>query len=171
MTQASGDHLACSDIEDYVRGNHHSAHSTQPMTEEGTMTEYGMSVATALSMEEAEEAVRSALADEGFGVLTEIDVAATLKTKIDVDRPAYKILGACNPQLANQALNHDEAIGLLLPCNVVLSAKPAGTLVAAVDPTVMLGIAGDSPELMDLAGHARDSLERAISTLADLGDS
>ena len=135
------------------------------------MTEYGMSVATDLSMEDAEAAIRSALADEGFGVLTEIDVAATLKTKIDVDRPAYKILGACNPHLANQALNHDEAIGLLLPCNVVLSAKPAGTLVAAVDPKVMLGIAGDSPEMMELAGDARIKLERAIATLPALGPS
>lgn len=165
MTHMQGEHLACGDTEDYVQGRRHATNDGPQIAEDRPMTDYGMSVATALSMEDAEAAIRSALADEGFGVLTEIDVAATLKAKINVDRPAYKILGACNPHLANQAINHDEAIGLLLPCNVVLSAKPAGTVVAAVDPKVMLGIAGDSPEMMELAGEARDKLERAISTL------
>jgi len=162
---APGEHLACTDIEDYARARPRPTERTQSIAEDDTMDDYGMSVTTAMSMEDAEAAIRSALADEGFGVLTEIDVAATLKTKIDVDRPAYKILGACNPHLANQALNHDEAIGLLLPCNVVLAAKPAGTVVAAVDPKVMLGIAGDSAEMMELAGEARAALKRAIATL------
>ncbi|MDH3194070.1 MAG: DUF302 domain-containing protein, partial [Acidimicrobiia bacterium] len=75
-----------------------------------------MTITTDLGMEAAETAIRSALADQGFGILTEIDVAATLKTKIDVDRSPYRILGACNPVLANQALEIEEGIGLLLPC-------------------------------------------------------
>jgi uncharacterized protein (DUF302 family) len=129
---------------------------------------YGITLTTALSMEAAEAAIRSALMEEGFGVLTEIDVAATLKTKIDVDRSPYKILGACNPSLANQALNHDEAIGLLLPCNVTLSETDAGTVVSVVDPEVMLGIAGDSAEMAQLASEARTKLERALNTLPAL---
>ena len=165
MSSTSGEHLACTDIEDYVLGTRQKTDSGQPIVEDSTMDSYGMAVTTSLSMDDAEVAIRSALAEEGFGVLTEIDVAATLKAKIDVDRPAYKILGACNPHLANQALNHDEAIGLLLPCNVILSDSPDGVIVAAVDPKVMLGIAGDSPDMMEVAGEARTRLERAIATL------
>jgi len=164
VSGAGGDHLACTDIEDYAQARLQKTDDGQ-IAEDRAMSDYGMSVTTSLSMDEAEAAIRSALADEGFGVLTEIDVAATLKAKIDVDRAAYKILGACNPQLANQAINHDEAIGLLLPCNVVVSDTVAGTVVSAVDPKVMLGIAGDSPEMMQIAGEARDRLERAIATL------
>ena len=129
------------------------------------MSDYGMSVRTSLEPGDAERVIREALADEGFGVLTEIDVAATLKAKLDVDRPSYKILGACNPVLANQALSHDEAIGMLLPCNVVVAASDDGTVVAAIDPVAMLGIAGDDPAMMELAGHAREKLRRALTTL------
>ena len=129
------------------------------------MVDYGMRVTTSLTPGDAEERIRGALADEGFGVLTEIDVAATLKSKLDVDRPPYKILGACNPVLADQALSHDEAIGLLLPCNVVVAESEEGTVVAAIDPVAMLGIAGDEPGMMALAGEARDKIERALSTL------
>jgi len=129
------------------------------------MTDYGMAVTTTLSMEDAEAQIRAALADQGFGVLTEIDVAATLKQKIDVDRPPYKILGACNPHLANQALLHDEAIGLLLPCNVTLSATEEGTVVAIVDPTKMLAIAGQSDEMDRLSADARAKLAAALATL------
>jgi uncharacterized protein (DUF302 family) len=164
MTGTRGDHLACSDLEDYVAGRQAREHDADT-AEEQPVSDYGMTVTTSLPMDEAENSIRSALAEEGFGVLTEIDVAATLKAKIDVDRPAYKILGACNPMLANQALQHDESIGLLLPCNVTLSATEAGTVVAAVDPKVMLGIAGESPEMMQLAGEAREKLQRAIDTL------
>jgi uncharacterized protein (DUF302 family) len=126
---------------------------------------YGMSIDTPFGIDEADAAVRSALAEEGFGVLTEIDVAATLKAKIGVDRPPYRILGACNPALAHQALEHDEQIGLLLPCNVTLSATENGTAVSIVDPTVMLGVAGESPEMAHLAQDARARLERALATL------
>ena len=132
------------------------------------MGELGTSVTTALSMDEAEEAVRAALAEEGFGVLTEIDVAEVLKAKIDVDRAPFKILGACNPHLANRALDHDEAIGLLLPCNVTLSQTDGGTVVSVVDPMQMLAIAGDSDDMEDLAGEAREKLDRAILSLRAL---
>jgi len=124
-----------------------------------------MSVMSTLGMEEAEAAIRQALGDEGFGVLTEIDVAATLKQKIDVDRSPYKILGACNPHLANQALNHDEAIGLLLPCNVTLSQTDAGVRVSIVDPIVMLGAAGEAPEMRELASEAQVKLKRALASI------
>jgi uncharacterized protein (DUF302 family) len=158
----SGDHLACSDLEDYVTGE---TRTEDRAVEEEPMTDYGMAVTTTLSMEDAEAQIRAALAEQGFGVLTEIDVAATLKQKIDVDRPPYKILGACNPHLANQALLHDEAIGLLLPCNVTLSATEEGTVVAIVDPTKMLAIAGQSDEMDRLSADARSKLATALATL------
>ena len=125
-----------------------------------------MSVMSTLGMEDAEAAVREALAQQGFGVLTEIDVAATLKEKIDVDRPPFKILGACNPHLAHQALSHDEAIGLLLPCNVTIAQTDSGTRVSIVDPIVMLGVAGDAGEMHELATEAKTKLERALAAIA-----
>ena len=129
------------------------------------MADYGMTTTTDLPMDEAEARIRAALAEEGFGVLTEIDVAATLKAKLDIDRAPYKILGACNPTLAHQALEHDEQIGLLLPCNVTLSSTDAGTVVSIVDPKMMLGVAGPSDRMDALAADARARLERALSTL------
>lgn len=158
----TGEHLACGDLEDYVTGRNTPE---DPPSEETPMTDYGMAVTTNLSMDEAETQIRGALAEQGFGVLTEIDVAATLKQKIDVERAPYKILGACNPQLANQALLHDEAIGLLLPCNVTLSSTADGTVVSIVDPTMMLGIAGPSEEMDRLAADARSKLATALATL------
>jgi len=83
-----------------------------------------------LSLEDAEAAIRDALAAQGFGVLTEIDVAATLKAKLDIDRPPLKSLGACNPMLAHQALELDQSVSLLLPCNVVIEPTDGGTRVA-----------------------------------------
>jgi uncharacterized protein (DUF302 family) len=153
-----GSHLACGDAEDYVSGRIEQRRT-------GIVSEYGMSRTTDLTMDEAEDRIRTALAERGFGVLTEIDVAATLKAKIDVDRPPYKILGACNPVLANQALQHDERIGLLLPCNVTLSQRDGGTVVSIVDPGVLLGIAGSSPRMDELATEARAKLEEALATL------
>ncbi len=126
-----------------------------------------MSATTALDMDDAEATIREALAAEGFGVLTEIDVAATLKAKIDVDRAPYKILGACNPVLANQALGHDEAIGLLLPCNVTLSETAGGTKVSIVDPHMMLAMTSDSAEMRTLATEARTKLERALQAISN----
>ncbi len=136
------------------------------MTSEITNTSIGMSVDVDLSMADAEDAIRSALGDEGFGILTEIDVAATLKTKLDIDRPAYKILGACNPTLANEALEHDEQVGLLLPCNVTLSDNGTGTTVSVVDPVVMLEAGNKDGSLDVLAATARASLQRALAVVA-----
>jgi uncharacterized protein (DUF302 family) len=115
----------------------------------------------ALPLDEAEAAVRAALADNGFGVLTEIDVAATLKAKLDVDRPALKILGACNPGFANRALELDPSAALVLPCNVVLEAADSGTRVSAVDPRSLM----DTPGFAELAGEAAASLQAAIDAL------
>jgi uncharacterized protein (DUF302 family) len=112
----------------------------------------------------AEKRVREALQEEGFGILTEIDVAATLKQKLDVDMEAYKILGACNPPLANEALGKDRHIGALLPCNVVVRANPeGGTDVIAADPAAMLEVAG--PDLGSVASEARTRIERALKSL------
>lgn len=114
-----------------------------------------------MSMEDAEAAVRAALAEQGFGVLTEIDVAATLKAKIGVDRPPLRILGACNPGFANEALRLDESVALLLPCNVVLSAVEGGTKVSAIDPTALM----EGDEFQALAAQAREKLAAALAAL------
>ena len=115
----------------------------------------------ALPMAEAETAVRAALAAQGFGVLTEIDVAATLKAKLDVDRAPLKILGACNPTFAHRALQLDPSVNLVLPCNVVLEPAEGGTHVAAVDPRELM----DDPGFAELANEAAASLATAIGTL------
>jgi uncharacterized protein (DUF302 family) len=111
---------------------------------------YGITAKTHMSVDAAEAAIRSALAEQGFGILTEIDLAATFKEKIDVDRSAYKILGACNPMLANRAVTIDARAGLLLPCNVIVAASDEGTVVSIVDPNVMLDVAGTDNALEDL---------------------
>lgn len=113
-------------------------------------------------MAEAEAAVRDALADQGFGVLTEIDVAATLKAKIGVERPPLKILGACNPEFANQALELDPSSSLVLPCNVVLEpAEGGGTKVAAVDPRSLM----PGERFAELAEQATARLQAALDAL------
>jgi uncharacterized protein (DUF302 family) len=126
---------------------------------------YGITATTSMSAEDAEAAIRTALADEGFGILTEIDLAATFKAKLDVDRTAYKILGACNPALANRAVGIDERAGLLLPCNVIIAESSDGTVVSIVDPDVMLNVAGTDDSLADVASEARERLVRALSTI------
>ena len=108
--------------------------------------------------------VEAALRAEGFGVLTEIDVAATMKAKLGIDGAPYLILGACNPPLAHRALEADPSIGALLPCNVVLRADGASTIVEAMDPAAVLGIV-DSPDIADVASDARQRLRRAIDAL------
>lgn len=118
---------------------------------------------TDLSPTEAEAAVRDALATQGFGVLTEIDVAATLKAKLDVDRAPLKILGACNPTLAHQALQIDPVASLVLPCNVVIEATDSGTRVAAVDPHDLF----DDPRFSALSDEAAERLRTVIASLDD----
>ncbi|MHB8246680.1 MAG: DUF302 domain-containing protein [Acidimicrobiales bacterium] len=112
--------------------------------------------------DKAEELTRASLADEGFGVLTEIDVAATLAAKLGVERPALKILGACNPGFAHTAIEHDPSVALLLPCNVVIEQTPDGVTVTAVDPRALLdGVVG----LDELAGDVAARLKRALDAV------
>lgn len=114
--------------------------------------------------EEAVQRATAALKDEGFGVLTEIDVKETLKKKLDVDFRKYVILGACNPNLAHQALQDEVELGLLLPCNVIVYEEDGGTVVAILDPQRMMGVA-DNPALEPIAGEATERLRRAIEEM------
>ena len=115
------------------------------------------------AFEDAVTRVTAALKDEGFGVLTEIDVKATLKKKIDVDFTRYLILGACNPHLAYQALQAETELGLLLPCNVVVREDDAGDVhVSAVSPRAMFQVV-DNPAMGDIAGQVEARLERVIA--------
>lgn len=128
---------------------------------------YGFSVNLNENFETAIDRVTAALKDEGFGILTEIDVKATLKAKIDVDRLPYTILGACNPSLAHQALEADPDIGLLLPCNVVVRQEEDGSItVAFMDPAAVLGLV-DKPGVEALAGEVRAKLERVRDALRE----
>jgi uncharacterized protein (DUF302 family) len=129
-------------------------------------TAYGLSVTVPLTYERAVEAVRAALATEGFGVLTEIDVRATLKKKLDAEFRPYIILGACNPPLAHQALSAELDIGLLLPCNVVVYAadKPGTSVVAALDPEEMLGLTGRA-DIRPLATDVKARMTRVLSAV------
>lgn len=127
---------------------------------------YAFSARNSLTYSEAIEAVKKALQEQGFGVLTEIDVSATMKKKLDVDRRPYIILGACNPSLANQALDAEPDIGLLLPCNVVVREEEDGaTTVAFMDPLAVLGLVSD-PAIDELAGQVRTRLESVRDAIA-----
>ncbi len=117
-----------------------------------------------VSYEQAVEKVTAALKTQGFGVLTEIDVQATLKKKLDVNFRRYVILGACNPTLAHRALSASLDVGLLLPCNVVVYEDDGGSVVAAQDPIVMLQVI-DNPTLVTIAQEARARLAQAIDEL------
>jgi len=110
---------------------------------------------------------RKALADQGFGVLTEIDVKATMKSKLNADMENYLILGACNPPLAHRAIGIDRQIGLLLPCNVVVRTDPddpASTLVEAMNPQLLVDVT-EEPALQPVAQEVADKLSRAIQAL------
>jgi uncharacterized protein (DUF302 family) len=116
--------------------------------------------------EENRPSVEAALKAEGFGIITEIDLAAVLKARIGVQRPPYLILGACNPQLSYRAVEIDESVGTLLPCNVVLRADGASTVIEAIDPVAAMRIAA-SPRLLVVAKEARDRLVRAVSAVRE----
>jgi len=127
---------------------------------------YGIRTTVKGSYEETIPRVTDALKQEGFGILTQIDVKDTLKKKLDVDFPKYVILGACNPPLAHQALTAETEIGLLLPCNVIVyEGKDGRTVVAAQDPDAALGIVGN-PAIAPIAKDARERLVRMIKSLA-----
>ena len=126
---------------------------------------YGFSKTLDCDVETAVGRVTEALAGEGFGVLTEIDVQATLKKKLNLDKRPYRILGACNPALANQALDADPDIGLLLPCNVVVREEENGdTTVAFMDPAAVLGLV-NLPAVSELGMQVRDKLQRVRDAL------
>jgi len=129
-------------------------------------TKYGMGTTVDLDYDSAVARTRDALASEGFGVLTEVDVRATMKKKLDVDFRPYVILGACNPPLAHQALMQERDIGLLLPCNVIVYAAdtPGKSVVAALDPVEALSLAGNE-NIRPLALEVRQRLERALSSV------
>ncbi|MGB5441806.1 MAG: DUF302 domain-containing protein [Gammaproteobacteria bacterium] len=126
---------------------------------------YGFNVSVTGTMADVKNSVTEALQKEGFGVLTEIDVAATLKKKLDIDRNPYVILGACNPALANQALDADPDIGLLLPCNVIVRQEDDGSItVGFMDPAAVLGLV-DREGVAGLAAEVRSRLERVRDAL------
>jgi uncharacterized protein (DUF302 family) len=118
-----------------------------------------------LPYDKAIEAVTAALAKQGFGVLTEIDVKATLKKKLDVDFQPYRILGACNPKMAYQALQAENKTGTMLPCNVIVQQRPDGKVeVSAVDPVASMA-AIDNPKLGGIANEVREMLKRAVENV------
>lgn len=128
-------------------------------------TGYTLRETTTAPFTEAVEKVRSELAAEGFGVLCEIDVQATLKAKLGVETEPYLILGACNPPLAHRALEAEPELGSLLPCNVAVYERDAVTHVAAIDPERMLSIVGNA-ELAPVAAEVKARLERVVEQSA-----
>jgi len=129
-----------------------------------TTINYAYQAKLALSYEQAVENVTAALKEQGFGVLTEIDVKTTLKKKLDVDFRKYVILGACNPPLAHKALRTQLNIGLLLPCNVIVYEEDGGSVVEILDPVKMMDVAGN-PDLNPVAQDAQSRLQRVMEAL------
>jgi uncharacterized protein (DUF302 family) len=132
--------------------------------EKGNETGYGYGRTLELPFERAVARAREALKAEGFGVLCEIDVREKLREKLGVDFPNYLILGACNPPLAHQALQREMALGLLLPCNVVVYEKNSQSVVAAIDAEKMLSVVGN-PELLPVARQVNGKLRKVIDSL------
>jgi uncharacterized protein (DUF302 family) len=133
-------------------------------------TSYGIGTTVDLEYARAIERTKEELANEGFGVLSEIDIAATLKKRLDVDFRPYVILGACNPPLAYRALTAERDLGLLLPCNVVVYAadEPGKSVVTAMDPEAALALTGN-PEVREVAKEVKARLERALGRVAGKG--
>jgi uncharacterized protein (DUF302 family) len=130
------------------------------------VTAIGMSVRLDVPLDEALQRARTALADQGFGILTEIDVAATLQAKLGVEVAPQVILGACNASLAREGLRIEPDLGLLLPCNVVVRVDQDGTtLVSALDPELLVSVPG-RPELEPIAAEAKTRLQSALATIA-----
>ena len=128
------------------------------------MRDIGFQVRLNASYDEAVQRATAALKEEGFGVLTTIDVKGTLKQKLNVDFRRYVILGACNPPLAHRALTADLDVGLLLPCNVIVYEQDGGAVVSLVDPLVMLGVMAN-PAVEPIANEAREKLRRVAEKL------
>ncbi len=130
-------------------------------------TSYGIKREIDLPYDAAVQRTREALSEEGFGVLTEIDVKATLKQKLNVEFKPYIILGACNPPLAHQALNAEQDLGMLLPCNVVVYAgdREGTSVVSALDPVAQLSVSGN-PAVQPIAQEVRARMERVIANVA-----
>ena len=128
--------------------------------------DYGMTIRTSIPFAEAVARVRDALKAQGFGVLTEIDVQATLRDKLGQDMEDYLILGACNPPLAHRALDADRKIGLLLPCNVVVRTADGQTIIEALNPQVMVQVAGQ-PSLTPVADEATGRIRAALDSVRD----
>lgn len=127
---------------------------------------YGFNTKVSGGFDEAVEKVTEALKEEGFGVLTEIDVKAVMKKKLDIDKKPYKILGACNPELAHQALSTEPDIGLLLPCNVVVREEEDESItVAFMDPQAVLDLV-QQPGIHELAGEVKARLERVRDSIS-----
>ena len=129
-----------------------------------TQTQYTFGTVVDRPLPETRQLVADALRAEGFGVLTEIDVQATLREKLGIEREPYLILGACNPQLAHRALDADPSVGALLPCNVVLRPEGASTRVEIMDPEAALGLVGPGP-VGSVAAEARERLLRVAQAL------
>lgn len=129
------------------------------------ITAYAITRTVDAPFDEAIERVTTALATEGFGILTTIDVQATLKQKLDLDVAPYTILGACNPQLASRGLAIEPDLGVLLPCNVVVRRDGDRTIIAAMEPLAAMRLAGNA-DLEPLAAEARERIERAVASIA-----
>ncbi len=127
--------------------------------------DYQRSITVDLPYDEAVDRTRQALADQGFGVLTEIDVQATLRDKLDLNMESYLILGACNPELAHQALEVDRSIGVLLPCNVVVSSRGDGSAVRILEPQMMASVTGLAA-LQPVADEASRRLQSVLDSLS-----
>lgn len=128
------------------------------------MSYYHSTILKNKSFDQAIDLVTESLKEEGFGILTEIDVRATMKKKLDVDFRPYKILGACNPPFAYKALQAEEKIGTMLPCNVIVQELEHGIEVSAVDPVVSMQAVGNE-DLSKIAGEVRDRLINAINRI------